>query len=59
MALMVCQDCYIVPALRGEYTCAACAAKEPTEAQLEALASSMRESASERADREQRAKGEQ
>lgn len=55
---MVCQDCYIVPALRGEYTCAACAAKEPTEAQLEALASSMRESASERTDREQRAKGE-
>lgn len=56
--MMVCQDCYIVPALRGEYTCAACAAKEPTREQLDARATGERESASERADREQRAKGE-
>lgn len=55
---MVCQDCYVVPARRGEYTCAACAAKEPTREQLDAMAAGIRESASERTDREQRAKGE-
>lgn len=55
---MVCQDCYVVPARRGEYTCAACAAKEPTVDQLERMAYAEREGASERTAREQRMKGE-
>lgn len=55
---MVCQDCYVVPARRGEYTCAACAAKEPTAEQLERMAYGEREGASERTDSERRMKGE-